>query len=237
MDIHENKIESVSQYIAMMERGPSEFYRGQSQDWPLLPSLSRISHGHIPDLSVLELDILREFKRLSLPYFENVPKGNAEWVIHAQHYGLPTRLLDWTSNPLKALYFAVENLDEDNDGVVWSIDPFNIEYEINEPNLSTSQHYFFRPSHLNLRITSQESYFLVFPLEEGETMLKPLNELFLEQSQRGEYGMVEKMTIPKELKSDFKATLDGLGINKLSIYPGLEGVVESVKDYFAIKNA
>ena len=42
------------------------------------------------------------------------------WLFLAQHYGVPTRLLDWTENPLVAAYFAV--LDHpDDDGCIWAL--------------------------------------------------------------------------------------------------------------------
>lgn len=40
-----------------------------------------------------------------------------------QHYGVPTRLLDWSENPLVALYFAVENKDKETDAAIWMLRP------------------------------------------------------------------------------------------------------------------
>ena len=221
-------VESVSQFVHLIEsEGRSFFYRGQSQDWPLVPSIARVGNGGFDVLHDFETMILSEFRRLSSPYLRKIPSNTSEWVLHAQHHGLPTRLLDWTSNPLKALYFAVEDKSNNSDGVVWSWDSFRVEWNEEFPNLEVEEMYFHRPTHLNDRIIAQESMFLVFPLGPGQTSIKPLDLFGLRDE-----GFVEKFVIPAGKKQSIRERLDDFGINVLSMFPSITSAAALVRQEY-----
>lgn len=99
------------------------FYRGQSNyDWELIPSLFR------NDLYGKETYMIKKIKHLAVEELDWLDRFSQ--LVKLQHYGLPTRLLDLTENPLVALYFACRN--RQNDGAFyifknypthWSDDP------------------------------------------------------------------------------------------------------------------
>ena len=69
----------------------------------------------------LERHLLRNFKKYA---HRSVVERDSiwHWLSVAQHYGLPTRVLDWTYSPFIAMHFATANIDKfDTEGVIWAV--------------------------------------------------------------------------------------------------------------------
>ena len=82
--------------------------------YELVPSLGRWK-GPAEFRKQYEQDLFDEFKRKSYGYLDRIPSNDWDWLFVAQHHGLPTRFMDWTTNPLVALYFAVRETKTDDD--------------------------------------------------------------------------------------------------------------------------
>lgn len=117
----------------LFERGtykPHFIFRGHSNDkkYNLLPQVLRwndLGNGAAcTAFSQLEYNILKDFMAEACRFVRDVPTNDIPaWLEIAQHYGVPTRLLDFTENPLIALYFACSK-HNDEDASVWIIDEY-----------------------------------------------------------------------------------------------------------------
>lgn len=138
-------INSLAKYVELMERigsnATTKWFRGQSVcDYRLSPSALRsvyaiedqkgnkISPPVLEDTcsgssnlgAFLPVDqMVAEFREKAEQFLEYGASTNIEWECIAQHYGIPTRVLDWTTNAINALFFAVEDCSvgqtKDND--------------------------------------------------------------------------------------------------------------------------
>lgn len=123
---------SLSEYISIVSKITEEecgtaWFRGhQMSHYKLIPSVlrniipltdargnslrgdERISSSGGEMTGINPERLLNEFKRRAVHLVDERPQNDFEWLFIMQHYGVKTRLLDWTTNALVALYFAVD---------------------------------------------------------------------------------------------------------------------------------
>ena len=110
---NETRINSISEFLEKIvqldkEEGTETFYRGHAdKDWVLLPSIFRTPNG-VEKEHLLFRDMVAHEPQ---SFFEC--RSALDYLVQMQHYGLPTRLLDMTTNPLVALYFACQPTPDD----------------------------------------------------------------------------------------------------------------------------
>ncbi|MEW7986722.1 MAG: FRG domain-containing protein [Candidatus Thiodiazotropha sp.] len=115
---------AISKMLGLRKKGFYSFRGHRNHEWHLGPH--DLPEGG--DFSALEQNRLQFVKYCrQLGDFSLTEKDYWETLFFAQHHGLKTRLLDWTSNPLVALYFAVSNVltptadDKSTFGCVWAV--------------------------------------------------------------------------------------------------------------------
>ena len=107
--VRKERVTSLPQYLELVESAQtaasqSLWYRGcGSAARSLLPSLYRHELLKTPEqLADLERQLMTRFRQRSIPYHSRSLVDDWDALFFMQHYGVPTRLLDWTENPLIA---------------------------------------------------------------------------------------------------------------------------------------
>jgi hypothetical protein len=205
------KADDIHKVLKKYRKSAQYKFRGQSDsDWKLIPKT-----GRKEILTGRDKEIFRHWKRRALSFLPNHNLTNWEYLAIAQHTGLPTRLLDWTHNPLTAAFFSA-NENTDKSGVLWVAKPkhFVVESLADPFELEEGTIHFYQPSTVSQRVANQLGYFTIHN--------KPGLELTEDTCELG--AEIDKIIIPKQIKQELIFGLHQYGVNYLSIYPDLEGL-------------
>ncbi len=214
------------------------WYRGQSDyKWELKPGIFRYSEGSS------ELTLLTRFKQSASLLIDTTPKDDFDWMFLMQHYGVPTRLLDWSESPLTALYFAVSDINNETDSALWMLKPIELN---KKANIKTSEKNFipsfddeFLKSY-NIENINSNKRVELSPVATIATRNNPriqaqlgvftihhIDKQPLEKFCNSE--IIQKYRIPLASKADIRRELDLLSVNKFSLFPELSSIGEILK--------
>jgi hypothetical protein len=216
------------------------WFRGHGKvDWKLVPSLLRSRKTATIEN---ERRVYLTFRYLAMQFVTREPLGYGEWMLLMQHYGAPTRLLDWTTNPLIGLYFAVSNpRRRRHDGCIYLLEPhrLNVAQRFATEGSNPNDFILLGPQaqlqgydlerladgttrgpvavvapRIAERVAAQAGVFTLFDSDRT-----PLEE-------RADGSYLTTYRIPRSAKDGIRAELKRLGIERQNIFPGLDSVGE-----------
>jgi hypothetical protein len=194
-------------------------YRGQSTNYPLLPSVVRDNPSF--DSTKIEQSMLSELQRQTQLKVATKLKNNAwDWLVYAQHFGMKTRLLDWTSNPLTALWFACSNeykMKEDSYVYIFIADKDYLVDKTKSP-FTIPQTRILRPSLNNERIIAQGGWFTAHKYSKTKKCFVPIEKNNMLNDK------IIQVKVPFKLKPEILKRLNVFGINSQALFPDITGV-------------
>ena len=149
---HTSRCENLGEFLASVEairkswkRSDSDplWFRGERSEFSfcsLVPALYRgvctrkkVRSQILEELLEIEVGLFGDFTRRAAPLSDRLPQDEWEWYFLMQHYGGPSRLLDFSEGSLLALHFAVrEHPRAKGEAIVHVVDPVWLRDRLND---------------------------------------------------------------------------------------------------------
>jgi hypothetical protein len=255
MDIKMSKLIEILETVYRFKcKHGTVWFRGHNDSsYKLNSGLYRISND-IEKIRIAENNIFNCFINYGDSYC-NKFNENKEWnsLFLMQHYGMYTRLLDWTDSFITALYFAIKDKKIENEACIWMINPIKINHSCNNLYMSGKENKFDNIGLLTLdtlpyRIKDYKSYFeehieigtfSIVPRRSNERLISQngfftvqgTKEISLENEYSDGIGdFIDKIIIENSMIDECKEFLSINGINNYSLYGGIDGLCSYIKN-------
>lgn len=222
-------------------------------EYDLLATFYRIANFsglHVPQINYFIFSANKNF------IVDKMPKKDFYWIHNeiielaalAQHYGVPTRLLDWSFDIYVALYFAVKGaccLIDEHDTSNDSFDLWAINYNFfQEDRTKFPQLKFIVPSYRNNKnLCAQKGILSYIEINNDEIVAKnsedifflkkdmrPLDSVINDCSDKFDRTILYKISFPYSCAKEAFTFLNRIGYNASRIFPGYKGVVWEMEE-------
>ncbi len=239
-------VRSLSDFVTILGTvGPTatRWFRGQARSgYTLVPSLARRG----ADWLDCERTLRSRFEQNAAALVPVIPRSDWDWLLLMQHYGVPTRLLDWSENPLVALYFATVGIPADAryDSAVWVLDPVALNRSSaigtpfdDIPILDVDDELQpYSPGPVATAVASlgpvavlAKRQFARMVAQSGVFTVVHRDKTPLETIRAGQF--VGKIVIPRADKRRIAKELRSVGVTRLSMFPELESVASVARSF------
>jgi hypothetical protein len=243
----ERQISNVADFLTAIRtdqntRPGTIWFRGHTDaTWQLLPGFMRSTSA------TSETTLLNRFRQSAAMLAERRPATSFDWTFLMQHYGVPTRLLDWSESPLISMYFAVEDwaAKPDTDAALWCLWPTALNQNANIVDKVEGQYIpSFEDDELQAYTVDslrQNTRLELFPVatiatrnnariqaQMGTFTIHHNKKVAIEEV--GDKSHIAKYTIPQAARETLSGELKLLGMTRFSLFPELASVGAILKD-------